>query len=109
MLPSDREDLQAGSWLKELCDIDHTGVTEQMNSALFNYSGLADLGGKWNSKLSWWLSTDWFMGSDSTAQKSSIPLTVGVKTRRTGRGGESYKKKVVEGSQKKREGEEFTN
>ena len=47
------------------------------------------------------------MGSDSTAQKSSIPLTVGVKTRRTGRGGESYKKKVVEGSQKKREGEEF--
>ena len=49
------------------------------------------------------------MGSDSTAQKSSIPLTVGVKTRRTGRGGEAYKKKVVEGSQKKKEGEEFTN
>lgn len=26
MLPNDREDLQAGSWLKELCNIDHTGV-----------------------------------------------------------------------------------
>ena len=49
------------------------------------------------------------MGSDSTAQKSSIPLTVGVKNRRMVGGGESYKKKVVEGSQKKREGEEFTN
>jgi len=109
MLPSDREDLQAGGWLKELCDIDHKEVMEQMNSALFNYSGLADIGSKWNSKLSWWLSTDWFMGSDSTAQKSSIPLTVGVKTRRMVGGGESYKKKVVEGSQKKREGEEFTN
>lgn len=46
MLPSDREDLQAGGWLKELCDIDHKEVMEQMNSALFNYSGLADIGSK---------------------------------------------------------------
>ena len=91
--------------------LQHWPHGSQMNSALFSYSGLADLGGKWNSKLSWWLSTYWFTGSDSIAQKSSIPLTGGVKTRRRrgGLGGGTVQKEGSGVESEEREGEEFTN